>query len=248
MPRPDASLKLKETAPKKGPSKALIAAVVVVLVLVGGGIAWLSTSPFASHDDAKTPYGAVDGGKGIVAYPGKAASGAPTVDVYEDFQCPYCGQLEENNGAAIEQQAKAGKIKLVYHVMSFLDDNLKNDASKRAANAAFCAADAKRFEAYHDAVFARKPAEEGDGYSDATLKQAASAAGITGKARSTFDSCMSKGTYDDYVSATEKASNDAGVNGTPAVLVDGDKLGQDQVGRLISSRGSFDSVLQSATS
>ena len=157
MPRPDAADKLKANQPPEGPSKVLIAAVIAVALVIVGGIAWLRTDPFGSLD-ATPPKGGNPAGAGVVAYPGAARPGVPTVDLYEDFQCPVCGQLEERNGRSIFEMAKAGDIKLVVHLMSFLDGNLDNDSSKRAANAAFCASDAGRFPEFHAAVFAALPA------------------------------------------------------------------------------------------
>lgn len=245
MPRPDASARLKATQPQQGPSKVLIAAVVAVVLVIVGGIAWLRTDPFGSLE-ATPPKGGNAEGAGVVAYPGAAKPGVPTVDLYEDFQCPICNQLEQRNGTSIFEQAKAGDIKLVVHLMSFLDDNLGNDASKRAANAAFCAADAGKFPEYHAAVFAAQPEKEGDGYSDATLKQAASTAGITGSALSTFNTCLSEGTYDGYVEDTEKRSNDDGVNGTPSIKVDGNTLDDAAMRQLLTTPNSWPTVLRAA--
>ena len=73
-------------------------------------------------------------------------------------------------GSTFQEQAQAGKIKLVYHVKNFLDDNLRNDSSTRAANAAFCASDAGKFREFHNTIFPNQPANEGDGYTDAQLK------------------------------------------------------------------------------
>lgn len=245
MPRPDASAKLAATKPKQGPSKVLIAAVIAVALVIVGGIAWLMTDPFGGLD-AKGPKGSIAEGNGVVAYPGKATKDAPVVDVYEDFQCPYCGEMERANGKSMAKMAADGDIKLVIHTMSFLDGNLKNDSSKRSANAAFCAADAGKFPDYHAAVFAVQPKEEGAGYSDATLKKAATTAGITGAKRTAFDSCLSKGTYNGYVDDTLKRSNDDGVNGTPVVKIDGKELGQEQLNTLMQEPNSFPTVLKQA--
>ena len=48
---------------------------------------------------------------------------------------------------------------------NFLDDNLRNDSSTRAANAAFCASDAGKFQEFHNTIFPNQPATEGDGWS-----------------------------------------------------------------------------------
>jgi protein-disulfide isomerase len=124
-------------------------------------------------------------------------------------------------GAQIASLAKAGEVKLVVHTLSFLDDNLKNDSSKRSANAAACAADAGKFLQYHAAVFAGQPAKEGGGYTDAQLTQFATTAGITGPALATWQKCTSSGQHSRYVDDVQTASAKAGVNGTPTVKLNG---------------------------
>ncbi|MDE9366010.1 thioredoxin domain-containing protein [Luteipulveratus sp. YIM 133132] len=248
MPRPDASAKLAATAPRSGPPKALIAAVIaVVVVIVAGAVFFITSNPFGKLD-AAGPKASQSEGNGVVVHPGRAKAGAPTVEVYEDFQCPVCKKMETTNGASIRQLAASGDIKLVSHMMSFLDDNLGNDWSKKSANAAFCAADAGKFPEYHDAVFAGQPAQEGQGYTDQQLKQTfAAGAGITGSALSTFTRCVDQGTYDDYVTDTEKRSNDDGVNGTPTVKINGKAVSDKQLQQLLTESGSFPTVLKQAT-
>ena len=247
MPRPDASEKLAATKPKDGPPRALIATVIAVVVVIVAGAAFLiSANPFGKLD-AKGPTSSQSEGNGVVMYPGKAKQGAPVVDIYEDFQCPICNELEKANGASIHELAQRGDIKLVSHMMSFLDDNLGNDSSKRAANAAFCAADAGKYAEYHNAVFAGQPAKEGHGYTDEQLKKTfAAGAGISGPQLTTFTQCVDKGTYDDYVKDTEKRSNDDGVNGTPTVKIDGKPLSEQQMAQLMQQQGSFPAVLKAA--
>ena len=170
--------KAQAAAPRQGANKAVIGAVVAVLVVVAVVVAVAlgargsgTATPGATASAASAlPVGATGPGGGIVVNPGKAKPGAPTLDLYEDFQCPICGQLEKLFGAQIRSLAAAGDVKLVTHTMSFLDDNLHNDSSLRAASAAACAADAGRFGPYHDAVYAGQPAKEGQGYTDAQLE------------------------------------------------------------------------------
>ena len=124
-------------------------------------------------------------------------------------------------GPQIRTLADAGQIKLVYHMMSFLDANLGNDSSTRAANAAACAADAGKFLQYHAAVFAGQPTQEGAGYTNAQLTQFAKTAGITGSALTTWQQCATSAQHAQYVTDVETASGKAGVNGTPTIKLNG---------------------------
>jgi protein-disulfide isomerase len=224
--------KAQAAAPRQGANKAVIGAVVAVLVVVGVVVAVAlgargsgTATPGATASAASAlPVGATGPGGGIVVNPGKAKPGAPTLDLYEDFQCPICGQLENLFGAQIRSLAAAGDIKLVTHTMSFLDDNLKNDSSLRAASAAACAADAGRFGPYHDAVYAGQPAKEGQGYTDAQLVGFAKTAGITGSAFSTWQQCVKSGQHTAYVKAVQTQSEKDGVFGTPTLKLNGKAL------------------------
>jgi protein-disulfide isomerase len=224
--------KAQAAAPRQGANKAVIGAVVAVLVVVGVVVAVAlgargsgTATPGATASAASAlPVGATGPGGGIVVNPGKAKPGAPTLDLYEDFQCPICGQLEKLFGAQIRSLAAAGDIKLVTHTMSFLDDNLKNDSSLRAASAAACAADAGRFGPYHDAVYAGQPAKEGQGYTDAQLVGFAKTAGITGSAFSTWQQCVKSGQHTAYVKAVQTQSEKDGVFGTPTLKLNGKAL------------------------
>ena len=121
----------------------------------------------------------------------------------------------------ITDAAQQGRIRLVYHVKNFLDDNLRNDSSTRAGNAAFCASDAGKFQEFHNTIFPNQPATEGDGYTDAQLKGFAEQAGVTGAALTTWQQCYDANKYVDYVNSVEEQSFADGVRGTPTVKIDG---------------------------
>jgi protein-disulfide isomerase len=155
-------------------------------------------------------------GYGIVVGP---ASGVPVVDLYEDFQCPACKAFESTGGKqAIEQIEADGKARVVYHVLSFLDVNLKNDSSKRAANASACADDNGKFVPYHDEIFANQPTKEGAGYTDAKLIEFGKNIGITSNS---FASCVKDQKYKDWVALSARNGRDKGINQTPTIRVDG---------------------------
>ena len=221
--RPDASTKIATVTPKKGPNVVLIGAIIAAAVVIAVVIAIVIGNNGKSGSGAaqSVPAGVVGGtGGGILVDPAAKAN-APTLDVYVDFQCPNCGSFEQQFGPALTELAKTGEVKYVVHMMTFLDTAIGNDSSKRATNAASCAADAGKFGEYHTAVFAGQPAQEGDGYTDAQLTEFAKTAGITGPALSTWQQCTTAGRHDQYVSDVAEASGRAGVTGTPTVKLNG---------------------------
>lgn len=212
-----------------GANKIVVATVVVVVAIIAVvvGVVWSQQSQKneVTGGGNALPAGVSQLGAGYPAFQDvTAASGAPTVDLYEDFQCPACAAFEKALGQTFQDQAKAGKITLVYHVKNFLDDNLRNDSSTRAGNAAFCASDAGKFQEFHNVVFPNQPATEGDGYTDAQLKAFAQQAGVTGTALETWQKCYDAGKYVDYVNSVEAQSTKDGVKGTPTVKINGQEV------------------------
>lgn len=210
-----------------GANRVVVATVVVVVILAAVITAVILGSQ--DKEEATTsggstlPKNAPAMGAGIVLNPGAPAN-VPTLDMYEDFQCPVCARFEEIFGLQIVEMVKANQVKLIAHPLSFLDDNLRNDSSNRAANAAACASDADKFLQYHTATFQGQPTREGTGYSDAQLKQFAQSAGITGAALTTWDQCYTTKSHNQWVESVQTQSEKDGVNGTPTLKLNGKVL------------------------
>ncbi|WP_406831047.1 thioredoxin domain-containing protein [Pedococcus sp. KACC 23699] len=223
--------KIQAATPKsqqrKGANPLVVATVVVVIVLaavVGAVILGSQDKKAATTAGGSAlPKGASAMGAGILVNP-SAPANVPTLDLYEDFQCPICAEFEHRFGADITALADKGQVKLVYHTLSFLDDNLHNDSSNRAANAAACAADQDKFIPYHAANFGGQPLKEGAGYTDAALRSFAQKAGITGAGLTTWDTCYSSRAHNQYVVSVQTQSEKDGVNGTPTLKLNGKTL------------------------
>ncbi|WP_049773349.1 DsbA family protein [Segniliparus rotundus] len=96
-----------------------------------------------------------------------AASPVPSVDVYEDFLCPFCAAFDQQYGAELGKAASASRIKLRYHFVNKLDKfSASGDYSSRAAGAARCVANLVpgRLAAFRSRLFAPdvQPEEQGD--------------------------------------------------------------------------------------
>ncbi|MGZ4497758.1 MAG: DsbA family protein [Nocardioides sp.] len=200
----------------------LVGAVVAVVVLAVVGVGFLLQSNRDTAGRAATaPQGVTDG---YVVTVGKAT--APrTVTVYEDFQCPICREFEAATKDKLRAGVAAGKIKIDYHMVAFLDRSSTTRYSSRALNAAAVVLDTSGvdvFEKFHDLLYAHQPAEGSAGLSDAQLVQYAVEAGAS-------ESAVKAGIQDDtyhqwVVNATDQMSKN-GVNGTPTVEVDGKRAG-----------------------
>lgn len=228
-----------------GPSLPLIGGVVVLVVaLIGGLVLWA-----VSRDSGLGAQGSASalpegGGVQVGADP---AADVPQVHVYEDFQCPFCGDLEASVGAELEELAEAGEISLTYTVMSFLDSTLGNDSSHRAANAAICADDAGAFLPYHAAVFAGQPAQEGAGWTDEQLLAFAGTAGLSGGDLESFTACLEGDAYGDYVEDMQERANRDNISGTPRLLIDGEPVSDEQMLSLMGGSGTVEELLGSGS-
>lgn len=209
-----------------------ITVLVVVVGIIGVAVVVKNQAPKdastpsagASPDaSAPAPAGVLPAGDPLafgVPY-GTGTADVPTLEIWEDFQCPACDKMEKANGAGITQLAEQGKINLVWRQTTFLDLNLGNDASERAGAAWGCAIDAGKTKEYHNAIFANQPETEGTGYSDETLLGFASEAGITGAALDTFTTCFNDRTYLSWTANSTAIFFSTGIAGTPFAKLNG---------------------------
>ena len=160
---------------------------------------------------------------GIVV-PGTTAAkaGAPTLVEYQDYQCPACKQYYDIYGKIIDSLVNKGELNLEYRTMTFLDVNLRNDASTRAAVAAACADNVGAYQKYHDAIYANQPAQEGVGYTDQQLRVTfAAQAGISGDLLTKFQQCYDARATSKFVTGVDDAAGKANVTSTPTYRVNG---------------------------
>lgn len=146
---------------------------------------------------------------------------APTLAIWEDFQCPACKAVEDANGTGIEKLAEEGIVRLVWRPTTFLDNNLGNDSSVRATAAWGCAIDAGKAKEFHNVVYANQPEQEGTGYTDDQLVSFGEQAGITGADFDTFKQCVADGTYLSWAANSTSIFYSSGVSGTPTATLDG---------------------------
>ncbi len=175
------------------------------------------------------------GVKAGTAWTAANADSVPVLQIWEDFQCPACGEFEKSSGPAILKLADEGKVRLEWRPTIFLDSNLSADntangnpdSSLRATNAFGCAVDQGYAEAFHTALFAAQPAKEGAGYSDADLVVVAKNAGMTDQALAQFTDCSSNKSYEAWVKNSFAAFEKDGISSTPSGILNGKELTSD---------------------
>lgn len=140
----------------------------------------------------------------------------PTIDLWEDFQCPVCKQFELTNGAYVQQLVSEKKAKVVYHLLSFIGPE-----SVLAANAGACAADENKFLAFHAYLYATQGTENSGAWSNAGLISAGANVGLSD---SKFKKCVNNGTYSSWVTKIASDGSKKNINATPTVFVNGKEI------------------------
>ncbi len=210
----------------------------VVLVIMGGLLAipiinGKNKGP-ATNTAAALPKGVTKDTYGVKIGPAWTAANAdsiPTLQLWEDFQCPACGDMEKRSGAKILELADAGKLRLEWRPTIFLDSNLqaqntannKPNSSLRATVAFGCAVDQDAAEKFHSALFAAQPAE-GKGYNNSDLTVVAQSAGLTGEKLTKFMECITNKTYEGWANNSFDQYSKQGIAGTPSGILNGTEL------------------------
>ena len=175
-----------------------VAGLMVLLSLLGGGGA--SREVFAGIPQDGTRLGRED---------------TPvTIRLYEDFQCPACGQFaRETLPEVVERHVKSGDAKLVSETMVFIGED-----SVPAARAAFAAGEQDRYWQYAALLFEDQGAENSGYVTDEFL---------TGLAKQTegldvgrWQQAREK-SYEEELRAVQQRAGEEGVNSTPSLVISG---------------------------
>lgn len=154
-----------------------------------------------------------------------------TIDAYEDFLCPICGEFEQANFPNIEKQLSAGTVKVRYHLLNLLDDSSDPPGySSMSADTALAVATVApdKFLDFHYSLYQKQPQENGPGWTQAQLTSLANRLGVSGPR---FDDLVNDKTYQPQVAKNlQTAENDQSLwqtsqqgtgFGTPTILVNG---------------------------
>jgi protein-disulfide isomerase len=140
--------------------------------------------------------------------PSRGASDAPvTIVEFSDFECPYCATLVSTL-KAIEKNYK-DQVRIIYLQFPL---SIHRDAEK-AAEASLCANEQNQFWQMHDAMFADQAKLRPD-----DLRKKAAKLSLDMEA---FNACLDGNKYASAIRADIAEGVRAGVNGTPAFLVNG---------------------------
>jgi len=244
--------RMREEAAKKAKRRkiivqgSVIAGVIAVLAIIGVVI---FTTVGTGGAGAANPKNMASGGillessSKAVTTPAIPSGGQPTpikmeldgktahIQIWLDYQCPYCDQFETTNDDQIKQWMADGSATVEIHPVAILDSVQNKNYSTRAGAAASCVANSQpnKFWDVNSALFAKQPDEQtGTGLTNAEILSIFKDAGVSSKA---VTDCVNNQTYADFVTAmTKDATTNSqlknpttGGFGTPTVFVNGER-------------------------
>ncbi len=143
--------------------------------------------------------------------PVKGKADAPvTIVEFSDFQCPFCQKGWEVMKEVEKDYVAKNKVKIVFK--NFPLDNI-HPMAQASAQAGECAYEQDKFWEYHDKLFANQQSLSND-----NLKKWAKEAGLD---ENKFNSCFDNKKYESEVAKDQQEGLKAGVQGTPAFLING---------------------------
>jgi protein-disulfide isomerase len=154
--------------------------------------------------------------------PAKGPANAPiTIVEFSDFQCPFCSRV--NPTLAQVREKYGDKVRIVFrqYPLPF------HQQAAKAAEASLCANEQGKFWEMHDALFANQSALQVE-----QLKEQATKLGLNAEQ---FNTCLDSSKHAATVQTDLKEGQAAGVNGTPAMFING---------RFISGAVPFEQVAQ----
>lgn len=206
----------------------IVVALVAVAVVVGVFVNQQRVEPQNEGYGTTTAPVSVADGVVRVGQPGAAT----TIDLYEDFQCPVCAQLERVYGQQLAQAMDEGRVAVRYHMLTFLNSrSASGNYSERAAGAALAVAgdgDGAAFAAFHTSLFTNQPEEGGStDLSDADLAGLARDAGASAAAvQAVTDGTTTQAAATAAAAGEQQLAAALGTQsiGTPTVLRDGQQV------------------------
>jgi protein-disulfide isomerase len=175
----------------------------------------LVTQPPIMEPPVRTPTELADG------YSLGAAEAPVLIEVWEDFQCPFCQRFTfQIKPAIVERFVETGQARLTFRDLAFLGDE-----SQWAAVAASLAADQDRFWPFHDYLFANLHGENVGSYSLERLLAIGEASGLDmGPFRAGLVLEAARERFAEIDSSARREAAVLGINATPTVTVNGQVL------------------------
>jgi len=143
------------------------------------------------------------------------------VIIYEDFLCPYCGELERASHEELRRLVDEGQVQVTYRPFHLLQDFEYSGDALEVLAAVMETADPDVQEDLHNALFAEQPSESGPFPSQDDLVDLAVEQGAD---RDAVEAELDSDRPEQWVETATQEAQSAGVNSTPTVVLDGEQF------------------------
>ncbi|MBI3572579.1 MAG: thioredoxin domain-containing protein [Candidatus Kerfeldbacteria bacterium] len=198
-----------------GVAAAAIIGMVLLLPKWGSGSTKTTTTAAAAPTNSTTPAAQTFGNvAAITSSDYIRGSGDLSLVEYSDYECPFCKQFEPTIAQILDQYK--GKVQLVYrqYPLSF------HQNAEKEAEAGLCIGKlggTSKFWDFTDKIFTRTQSN-GTGFALADLGPLAKEVGVN---QDKFQKCLDSGEMQAQVAKEQADGTQAGVNGTPTVIIVG---------------------------
>lgn len=164
-------------------------------------------------------------------------SAETSITYFGSYKCPFCARFSLTTlQELITEYVEPGDINIVYRNLSYFGGRpfLGSDAPAAGhAGLAVYNNEPETYRDYHEYVFENQPPESQAWATADRLTQFASEAGVSETA--VVRAAIQENRYENALQANDSAARDAGVQGTPALVIDGTVAtpGQDPIQQLI---------------
>jgi protein-disulfide isomerase len=213
-----AAIRAEQARKERSRRVAIVAGIVVLLGAIVAGGAW-----YGSGGKDKTPAAtvAVPVSAGTTGLKVGEKDAPVKVVVYEDFQCPYCRELENSTRTFLRENAAKGKVYVEYLPIHLLRSLPYSERALNAFAAVLHNASAESALKLHDLLYDHQPYEQSsDSVSESDIaKWVAQAGAGTAAVREAM-----KTPDEVYFRVIDNLMASQGIQGTPTVYVDGKQL------------------------
>jgi protein-disulfide isomerase len=197
---------------------ALVVGIVVLLGAIVAGGAWYSSGGSAEPSTSSVTPQVKAGELGLQV--GK--SDAPVkVVIYEDFQCPFCRELESSTRTFLRENAAKGKVYVEYQPIHLLRDLPYSTRALNAFAAVLHSASPQAALKLHDLLFDNQPYEQDSG--KVTDSQITAWVKQAGGDNATVRESM-KTPDETYFNVVNQLMASKGIQSTPTVFVNDQEL------------------------
>jgi protein-disulfide isomerase len=152
-------------------------------------------------------------------------SGAPvTIYLYEDFQCPVCGQFSrETFPEVVDRNVRGGHVKVVSETLTFLGPD-----SVSATRAALAAAEQDLYWPYAQLLFENQGQEHSGYVTDEFLRELAK--DTPGLDLGEWSADLEGSSFSQELQAAQAKARSSGVDATPTLVISGPSGQEELVG------------------